>query len=42
MEREENVDTMNGTGTEMMPFHNIFNKWYAAQTRKKIRLPSWP
>ena len=24
-------------GTEMMPFHNIFNEWYAAQTSKKIR-----
>lgn len=21
----------------MMPFHNIFNEWYAAQTSKKIR-----
>ena len=34
---QENVDTMAGTGTEMMPFHNIFNEWYAAQTSKKIR-----
>ncbi len=34
---QENVDTMDGTGTEMMPFHNIFNEWYAAQTSKKIR-----
>ena len=25
-------------GTEMMPFHNIFNEWYAAQTSKKIRV----
>ena len=34
---QENVDTMNNTGTEMMPFNNIFNEWYAAQTSKKIR-----
>lgn len=34
---QENVDTLAGTGTEMMPFHNIFNEWYAAQTSKKIR-----
>lgn len=34
---QENVDTMQGTGTEMMPFNNIFNEWYAAQTSKKIR-----
>ena len=34
---QENVDTFNNTGTEMMPFNNIFNEWYAAQTSKKIR-----
>lgn len=34
---QENVDTTKGVGTEMMPFHNIFNEWYAAQTSKKIR-----
>ena len=34
---QENVDTLAGTGTEMMPFHNIFNEWYAAQTSKKIK-----
>ena len=34
---QENVDTLEGTGTEMMPFHNIFNEWYTAQTSKKIR-----
>lgn len=34
---QENVDTLNETGTEMMPFNNIFNEWYAAQTSKKIR-----
>ena len=28
---------MSNTGTEMMPFNNIFNEWYAAQTSKKIR-----
>ena len=34
---QENVDTLSGTGTEMMPFHNIFNEWYASQTSKKIK-----
>ena len=34
---QENIDTMEGTGTEMMPFHNIFNEWYASQTSKKVR-----
>lgn len=34
---QENVDIDKGIGTEMMPFHNIFNEWYAAQTSKKIR-----
>ncbi|WP_314674958.1 recombinase family protein [uncultured Solobacterium sp.] len=34
---QENVDTTKGMGTEMMPFRNIFNEWYAAQTSKKIR-----
>ena len=34
---QENVDTDQNTGAEMMPFHNIFNEWYAAQTSKKIR-----
>ena len=34
---QENVDTANNTGTELMPFSNIFNEWYAAQTSKKIR-----
>ena len=34
---QENVDTFNETGTEMMPFNNIFNEWYAAQTSKRIR-----
>ena len=34
---QENVDTDKGIGTEMIPFHNIFNEWYAAQTSKKIR-----
>lgn len=33
---QENVDTIKGTGTEMMPFYNIFNEWHAAQTSKKI------
>lgn len=34
---QERVDTQTGEGVEMMPFHNIFNEWYAAQTSKKIR-----
>ncbi len=34
---QENVDTFQNTGTELMPFSNIFNEWYAAQTSKKIR-----
>ena len=34
---QENVDTKEGTGTEMMPFFNIFNEWHSAQTSKKIR-----
>ena len=34
---QERVDTLTGDGVEMMPFHNIFNEWYASQTSKKIR-----
>ena len=34
---QENVDTTKGTGTELMPFHNLFNEWYAKQTSTKIR-----
>ncbi len=34
---QENVETISGKGTEMMPFHNLFNEWYASQTSKKIR-----
>ena len=34
---QERVDTETGEGTEMMPFHNIFNEWYVAQTSKKVR-----
>ena len=33
----ENVNTSTGEGMEIMPFYNIFNEWYAAQTSKKIR-----
>ncbi len=33
---KENVDTIKGTGMEMMPFYNIFNEWHAAETSKKI------
>ena len=33
----ENVDSTTGEGMEMLPFYNIFNEWYAAQTSKKIR-----
>lgn len=31
------MDTCSNTGTELIPFSNIFNEWYAAQTSKKIR-----
>ena len=34
---QENVNTAEGTGLEMMPFYNIFNEWYAEQTSKKIK-----
>ncbi len=34
---QENVETISGKGTEMMPFHNLFNEWYASQTSKKVR-----
>lgn len=34
---QENVDTAEGTGMEMMPINNVFNEWYAAQTSKKVR-----
>ena len=34
---QENVDSKQGGGSEMVPFHNIFNEWYAAQTSKKVR-----
>ena len=34
---QENVNTAAKTGLETMPFHNIFNEWYAEQTSKKIR-----
>lgn len=34
---QENIDSTQNSGAEMMPFHNIFNEWYAAQTSKKIR-----
>ena len=33
----ENVNSKTGAGMEMMPFYNIFNEWYAAQTSQKIR-----
>lgn len=33
----ENINTATGEGMEMLPFYNIFNEWYAAQTSKKIR-----
>ncbi len=34
---QEHVNTSTGEGVEIMPFHAIFNEWYAAQTSKKIR-----
>ena len=33
----ENINSSTGEGTQMLPFYNIFNEWYAAQTSKKIR-----
>ncbi|MBQ6381035.1 MAG: recombinase family protein [Clostridia bacterium] len=33
---KENVDTIKGTGMEMLPFYNIFNEWHAAETSKKV------
>lgn len=33
----ENINSSTGEGMEMLPFYNIFNEWYAAQTSKKIR-----
>lgn len=33
----ENINSSTGDGMEMLPFYNIFNEWYAAQTSKKIR-----
>ena len=33
---QERVETLTGDGVEMMPFHNIFNEWYAARTIRKI------
>lgn len=34
---QERVDTLTGDGVEMMPFHNIFNDFYAKDTSKKVR-----
>lgn len=34
---QENINSTTGEGMEMLPFYNIFNEWYAAQTSKKIR-----
>lgn len=34
---QENVNSSTGDGMEILPFYNIFNEWYAAQTSKKIR-----
>lgn len=34
---QENVNSTTGEGMEILPFYNIFNEWYAAQTSKKIR-----
>ena len=34
---QENIDTFLSSSTELMPFSNIFNEWYASQTSKKIR-----
>lgn len=32
----ENINSSTGEGMQMLPFYNIFNEWYAAQTSKKI------
>ena len=37
---QENINSSTGEGMEMLPFYNIFNEWYAAQTSKKIRAVS--
>jgi DNA invertase Pin-like site-specific DNA recombinase len=34
---QDNVDSESNTGTELMPFSNIFNEWHAATTSKKVR-----
>ena len=34
---QENVDTLSGSGTELMPLQNIFNEWYAKETSKKVK-----
>ena len=34
---QDNVDSLSNTGTELMPFSNIFNEWHAATTSKKVR-----
>ena len=34
---QDNVDSESNTGTELMPFSNIFNEWHAASTSKKVR-----
>ena len=34
---QENVDSLQNGSTELVPFSNIFNEWYASQTSKKIR-----
>lgn len=34
---QENVDSLQNNSTELVPFSNIFNEWYSAQTSKKIR-----
>jgi DNA invertase Pin-like site-specific DNA recombinase len=34
---QENIDSFSNDTTELVPFSNIFNEWYAAQTSKKIR-----
>lgn len=34
---QENIDSISADTTELVPFSNIFNEWYAAQTSRKIR-----
>ena len=34
---QENVNSTTGEGMEMLPFYNMFNEWFVADTSRKIR-----